>query len=60
MTPQQTWYIAFFILVLALIFIITIKTFDQQMPYEYKYIAGAIGLAGFSVAILGDGIFVTP
>jgi len=53
------WYLAVTILLATIFALLILRASNITIEPEYKYLAGAIGIAGFTFAVLGDGIFVT-
>ena len=52
------WYLSVLIITLTILLIVLLRVNDVIIPNDYKYLASAIGLSGFLIAIMGDGLFV--
>ena len=52
------WYLSVLILVLTILLVVLLRLNEINIPTDYKYLAGAIGISGFIFAVMGDGLFV--
>jgi len=59
MNTDWLWYLGILIILLTLTALILLRMNGVSVDTNFKYFAGAIGIAGFSFAVLGDGLFIT-
>lgn len=52
------WTLSVLILLLTILLIIYLHYTETDVNNDYKYLGGAIGLSGFTFAILGENLFV--
>ena len=57
-TDNNIWYLSIFIILTVVIVLILLRSNGIIIEPEYKYLASAIGLSGFIIAVMGDGLFI--
>ena len=52
------WAISILLVLFTILLIVLLHYNNMVLDNNYKYLAGAVGLAGFTFAIFADGLFV--
>jgi hypothetical protein len=52
------WLLGIILILLTIVLLLYLRYYEIKLDADYKYFSAAIGLAGFTFAAMGDGLFV--
>ena len=55
---EYLWFLGILIILLTILLLVYLKNNNVHIDENYKYFSAAVGLAGFTFAAMGDGLFI--